>query len=131
MRGNGIAVVEVKNEEAWEIIKDRDKVVPAIINNNSARFNLTKKNPLMSTHMPEKLDYLTETDYATNILKRTFKADPEMNEYTHKFLIFIGKRSQLTTFSAEVLQVFLLNSGREHERKHHHLYLVHFVGPLS
>ena len=104
MRSNGIAAVEVKDGEAWAIIKDRDKVEPAIINNNSTRFSLTKNTPLMSTHMSKKLSYLAETEYATNILKGKFKVDPEMDEYTNKLLIFIGKRRHITTFSSEVLR---------------------------
>ena len=92
LRSNDIDVVAVKDEETWEIINDRDKVEPTIINTNSARLNLTKKTPLMSKHMSKKLGYLVEREYATNILKGKFKADPEMDEYTNKFLICIGKR---------------------------------------
>ena len=55
MRSNDIAPVEVKDGEAWEIIKDRNKVEPDIMNNKSARFNLAKNNPLMSIHMFNKL----------------------------------------------------------------------------
>ena len=91
MRSNGIAAVEVKDGEAWEIIKDKDKFELAIMNNNSARFNLTKKTPLMSIHMYKKIGFIAETEYATNVLKGKFKADPEMDKYTNKFLIFIGK----------------------------------------
>ena len=54
LRSNGIASVQAKYGEGWEIIKDRDKVKPAFMNNNSARFNLTKKTPLMSTHVSKK-----------------------------------------------------------------------------
>ena len=54
--------------------------------------------------MSKKIGYLAETEYATNILKGKFKADPKMDEYTNKFLIFMGKQRQVATFSAEVLQ---------------------------
>ena len=76
LRINGIAAVEVKDGEAGERIKYRDKVEPAIMNTNSAKFNLTKKTPLMSTHMSKKLGYLVETEYATNILKREIQSKP-------------------------------------------------------
>ena len=48
----------------------------------------------MSTHMSKKLGFLAETEeYATNILKGKFKADPEMGKYANKLLAFIGKQN--------------------------------------
>ena len=120
MRSNGIAAVQVKNGDEWNTITNQEEVEPAIMNNNSARFSLTEKTPLMSEHMSSKLGFLAETDYANNILNGNFKTEPDMDEYTNKFLHFIGKRSQLPTISADVLREDLLHFGRERERKHHH-----------
>ena len=54
--------------------------------------------------MYSKLGYLADTDYASDILDGKFTPDPDMDEYTNKFLTFIGKRRKLTTFSADVLR---------------------------
>ena len=101
------------------------------MNNNSARFNLTKKTPLMLTHMSKKLGYLAETEFATNILKEKFKADPEMDEYTNKFLIFGGKRRQLTTFSAKVLLDEFIEFWKGEREKNHHLSLIVVLGIIK
>ena len=52
--------------------------------------------------MSKKLGYLANTNYASSILKGEFTPDPKLDEYTNKFLTFIGQRSKLTTFSADV-----------------------------
>ena len=58
----------------------------------------------MSKHMSDKLGYLADTDYSSDILDGKFTPDPAMDEYTNKFLSFIGKRRKLTTFSPDVLR---------------------------
>ena len=78
------------------------------MNNNSARFSLTEKTPLMSEHMSSKLGFLAETDFANNILNGNFKTETDMDEYTNNFLHFIGKRSQLPTISADVLRKYFI-----------------------
>ena len=60
-----------------------EDVEPAIMKNNSARFSLTEKTPLMSKHMSTKLGFLAETEYASDIMKGKFKQDPKMDEYTN------------------------------------------------
>ena len=96
--------VQVQNGEDWVTLEAKEDVEPAIMNNNSARFSLTEKTPLMSKYMSDKLGYLADTDYSSDILDGKFTPDPTMDEYTNKFLSFIGKRRKLTTFSADVLR---------------------------
>ena len=84
--------MQVKNGEDWVTLEAKEDVEPAIMNNNSARFSLTEKTPLLSKHMSDKLGYLADTDYSSNILDGKFTPDPDMDEHTNKFLAFIGKR---------------------------------------
>ena len=62
--------------------KKREKAEPDIMKNNSARFSLTEKNPLMSKHMSTKLGYLAETEYASDIMKEKFVPNPDVDEHT-------------------------------------------------
>ena len=54
--------------------------------------------------MSDKLSYLADTDYSSGVLDGKFTPDPAMDEYTNKFLSFIGKRRKLNTFSPDVLR---------------------------
>ena len=103
---------------------EKDDVEPAIMRNNSARFNLTEKTPLMLKHMSTKLGYLAETEYASGILKGKFKPDPGIDDYTNKFLTFIGKRRKLTTFSADILREDFVAFWKGAREKHLRLSLV-------
>lgn len=84
----------MKDGDEWNTVKDKDKVEPAIMNNNSARFSLTKQNPLMSNHISTKLGFLVEAEYADNILTGKFKPDPETDENNKIFYyVLVNKDS--------------------------------------
>ena len=106
----------------------KEDVEPAIMNNNSARFSLTEKTPLMSKHMSSKLGYLADTDYASDILDGKFTPDPDMDEYTNKFLAFIGKRRKLTTFQQMFYRMILSSFGKVHGKKRHPHFLAVILG---
>ena len=72
------------------------------MNNNSSRFSLTENTSLMSKYMSDKLGYLANKDYVTDILSGKLTSDPNLDKYANQFLTYIGKRSKLTTFSADV-----------------------------
>ena len=124
LRSNGIAAVKIKDGDEWNTVTEREDVEPAIMKNNSARFSLTEKTPLMSKHMSTKLGFLAETEYASDIMKGKFKPDPEIDEYPNKFLTFIGKRRKLTTFSADILREDFFAFGKEPGKKRLRLSLV-------
>ena len=56
----------------------------------------------MSQYMSNKLGYLANTAYTSDILDGKFTPDPHLDEYTNKLLTYIGTRRKLNTFSADV-----------------------------
>lgn len=96
--------MQIKDVDGWNTVTERDDVEPAIMRNNSARFSLTAKTPLMSKYMSTRLGFLAETEYASDILKGKFKPDLGIDDYTNKFLTFIGKQRKLTTLSPDILR---------------------------
>ena len=118
--------MQVKNGDEWDTLEDQAAVEPAIMNNNSARFSLTEKTPLISQHMSSKLGYLADTKYAADILDGKFIPDSDMDEYTNNFLTFIGKRRQLTNFSADILRDDFIQfwKGARAKNQHHSLVVI-------
>ena len=84
-RGKGISQVDIQKDREWITVTARDEVEPAIMDNNSKRFNLTLTTPLISRYAVEKIGYLAEKDGATAILDCTFEYDPKLDEFTNKF----------------------------------------------
>ena len=69
--GQGISKVEVNVDGEWTTVTDRKEVEPAIMTNNSKRFNLTLPTPMMSEHAVNKIGYLAENKYASDVIKKT------------------------------------------------------------
>ena len=104
-RSKGISAVKVQINGVWKTIKDREPAEAAIMGNNSHRFgDLTKTTPLMSKYMREKLGVLAQNELAQTILDSSYIPDPQLDNYTNKFLSFISSRSQLPSVSAAVHQ---------------------------
>ena len=65
----GISSVQIQDNKGWKDVSDRSTVESAIMDNNSARFNLTKSTPLMAPDMVEKLGYMAEKQLGKDILQ--------------------------------------------------------------
>ena len=102
--GQGISKVSIKVDGEWTTVTDRNKVEPAIMTNNSKRFNLTLPTPMMSKHAVKKIGYLAEKKYASEVLEGKHVYDPRLDGFTNKFLTFIGKHPSLSPFKGDVMR---------------------------
>ena len=102
-RCQGVSAVQLREEEELITISDQNAVERAIAKNNSKRFHLTSTTPLMSEYMQKRLGFLATKEVAHAIRNNTFVHDPNLDEYTNKFLSFITTRPQLPPISPSVL----------------------------
>ena len=112
----GISQVEMEVDGEWKTVTERNQVEPAIMANNSKRFNLTLTTPLMSRHSVNKFGYLAETADAHKLLNGQHTHDPNLDEFTNKFLSFISRHSSGDRLSGEVTRdqfVYCWRSARE------------------
>ena len=98
----GISAIEVQINGVKTKITDQSEVESAIMNNNSARFHLTNETPMMQAPMVSQLGYLANGPLAQTILNGELRDDVVMDDYTKKFLHFIGKRSTLPSLSSNI-----------------------------
>ena len=102
--GQGISKVDIKVDGEWTTVTDCKKVEPAIMTNNSKRFNLTLPTPMMSKNAVKKIGYLAEKKYASEVLEGKHVYDPRLDAFTNKFLTFIGKHPSLSPFKGDVMR---------------------------
>ena len=91
-------------EGEWKTVTDRKEVEPAIMTNNSKRFNLILPTPMISKSAVKKIGYLAEKKHAFDILEDKHVYDPRLDDFTNKFLSFIGKHPTLSPFKGDVMR---------------------------
>ena len=104
MRLKGISAVEIKHNNEVITVDTQDAVEHAIMQNNTARFHLAAQTPMMNNDAVQHVGYLGNTRSSHAILQGTFGPKPYFDEYTNKFLSFIGTRPTLPIFSHHISQ---------------------------
>ena len=92
----------MRQEEEYITITEQEEVENAIMKNNSKRFHLAASTPLMEQAAVESIGYLGNTKIEDSIIEGNFKPAEQVDKYTKKFLIFIGKRPTLPQFNGRV-----------------------------
>ena len=72
------------------------------MHNNSKRFHLAASTPLMEKAAVNSIGYLANTEIADSIVEGNFKPAETLDEYTKKFLTFIGQRPTLPQFNGRI-----------------------------
>ena len=67
--------------------------------NNSKRFHLASTTPMMQAPAVQHVGYISNTECSEKILNGTFGHQNHLDEYTNKFLGYIGSRARLPCFS--------------------------------
>ena len=99
---SAICEVQVKQNEKYITITEQEEVETEIMKNNSKRFHLAASTPLMEQSAVDNIGYLGNTEMADNIIYGNFVPVDQVDEYTKKFLSFIGERPTLPQFSERV-----------------------------
>ena len=71
----------------------------------------------MSKHAVKKIVYLTEKEYASDILDGKHVYNPKLDEFTNKFLTFIAKHPSLSPFKGDIHRTDFIHCwGRSREK---------------
>ena len=98
----GVSEVKVMQNDEYITITEQDEVENAIMHNNSKRFHLAASTPLMERAAVNSIGYLANTEIANSIVEGNFEPAEQLDEYTKKFLKFIGRRPTLPQFNGRV-----------------------------
>ena len=73
---------------------------------------------MLSKRAVKKIGYLAEKKYAFDILEDKHMYDPRLDDFTNKFLSFIGKHPTLSPFKGDVMRVDFIHCwGGSREKK--------------
>ena len=109
-------------------LTDQAAVESAIMTNNSARFRLTNATPMMQIPMVFRLGYLANGELAQSILNGNLEDDDYMDEYTKRFLHFIGQQNSLPLLSSSITPDDYIKYWRSSREKRHPLSPVDTLG---
>ena len=102
IRLKGISAVEINRNNEFITIDTKDAVEHAIMENNTNRFHLAASTPMMQDNAVRHVGFLGNTTCSTAILQGTFQPKPYFDDYTNKFLSFIGNRPTIPPFSSHI-----------------------------